>query len=259
MNDPHVEWLRYRVELGPTLSSTTDPSPKEYEVDGFVLQLEAGKLTIPIKEHHPSVESASDRVTPLLRSWELDTDLTYGPRALRFIYEDSKVIDRDPPPPGTSRPFIHLASGGLELGGSAEMSFVPGRLREFPPPPVTFRTTHDVETLWHHYESHLADKERLTDMGFYCLTVIERIGGGRARAASKFQIDFSVLQKLGELSSARGDAKTARKSMPQPKPFRRQEETWIRNVVRAFVRRVGEHAASAPLKKLSLADFPPLP
>jgi hypothetical protein len=44
MNDPHVEWLRYRIELGPAFR-VTDPSPRNYEADDYTLQLEAGKLT----------------------------------------------------------------------------------------------------------------------------------------------------------------------------------------------------------------------
>jgi len=74
-----------------------------------------------------------------------------------------------------------------------------------------------------------------------------------------FQISAPVLRKLGDLTTNRGDEKTARKYMPRPRPYHPQEETWIKDVVRALIRRVGEHAAGAPLKKLTMADFPPVP
>jgi hypothetical protein len=256
VNDPHVEWLRYRIELGPTLK-VTDPTPHTYEADGFSVQLESGRLTASLKEHHASIESARERVEPFLRSWERDSDLKYGVLALRFIREDAQVIDRDPPPPGSPRTYsVQAHAGGIALAGAAaEIAF---GMREYPPPPTTFRTTPDVETLWYHYESHMAGKERLSDMGYYCLTVIERLSGGREGAASIFAIDAKVLNRLGKLTSTRGDMRTARKSISQPQPFQPQEETWIKDVVRAMVRRVGEAAVGTPLKKLSMADFPPL-
>jgi hypothetical protein len=83
MNDPHVEWLRYRVEFGATMA-VTDPPPLDRATDHFTLRLEAGKLTVSMQEHHPSLASAQERVAPFLRSWERDNDLTHGLRALRF-------------------------------------------------------------------------------------------------------------------------------------------------------------------------------
>ncbi len=49
MNDPHVESLSYRLELGDTLS-VTDAPPLQHETDAFTLRLEAGKLTASMKE-----------------------------------------------------------------------------------------------------------------------------------------------------------------------------------------------------------------
>ena len=96
-------------------------------------------------------------------------------------------------------------------------------------------------------------------MGHFCLTLVRGLGGGNDGAASMFQISAPVLRKLGDLTTNRGDEKTARKYMPRPRPYHPQEETWIKDVVRALIRRVGEHAAGAPLKKLTMADFPPVP
>jgi hypothetical protein len=256
MNDPHVEWLRYRLELGATLA-VNDPPPLDLETDHFTLRLEAGKLTVSMKEHHSSIESTQERVAPFLRSWERDNDLTHGLRALRFVYEDCQIIDRNPPPPGSAHTILAVGVASLAMLGSA-VRLVIG-LREYPPPPPSFKTTPDVEALFYHYESYLDGKERLSDMGHFCLTLVRGLGGGNDGAADMFQISAPVLRKLGELTTDRGDEKTARKYMLQPRPYRPQEETWIKDVVRALIRRVGEHAAGGPLKKLTMADFHPLP
>ena len=258
MNDPHVEWLVYRLEVGATLTFNAPP-PLERETDGFKLLLEAGKLTVSMKEHHASIDSARSRVEPLLRSWELDNWLTYGPGSFRFLYEEGKVIDRNPPPPGSPQ-TIQVRVGSYAIVG-ADVTLVIGR-REYPPPPTNFTTSPDVETLWHRYQGYLEGKELLSSMAYFCLTVLEGLGRGREGAATKFEIDEKVLRKLGELTSTKGDEKTARKFLAPGmlRPYSPQEETWIKDVIRALIRRVGEHAAGViPLKKLSMADFPPLP
>src|SRR5215470_7154728 len=104
MNDPHVEWLRYGIQLGPTLR-VSDPSPTTYEGDGFVARSENGELKASMTSHHPTVESAREQVEPFLRSWERHCDLLYGDSALRFRWKDAEVIERDPPPGGAPRAF----------------------------------------------------------------------------------------------------------------------------------------------------------
>ena len=117
MNDPHVEWLRYRLELGRSLHFI-DPLMLEHETEHFSLQLDAEKkLKVTMKEHHASTDSARERVQPLLRAWELDNALKYGPGAFRFVFEDKGVIDRIHPvlAPGTlSWLLTRVPSGSAE-------------------------------------------------------------------------------------------------------------------------------------------------
>jgi len=96
-------------------------------------------------------------------------------------------------------------------------------------------------------------------MAYFCLTLLETRSGGRDGAAAMYEVHPEVLRKLGKLTSARGDQATGRKFLAEAQPLQPQEEQWVEDVVRALIRRVGEHAADAPLKKLSMADFPPLP
>ena len=85
----------------------------------------------------------------------------------------------------------------------------------------------------------------------------------RRAAASRYNIELSVLAKLGELTSERGDLTEARKTpvTGQPKPLSRLERKWIEAAVRMLIRRSGEYAATsgpAALPLLTMDDLPPL-
>ncbi|HEV8441415.1 MAG TPA: hypothetical protein VGT40_25275 [Methylomirabilota bacterium] len=265
MNDPHVEWLRYRLELGPALS-ITDAPPLEHETDHCRLRLDAGTLTVTMKEHHASFESAQETVDQCLRSWQVNTELTYGPGEFRFVYENGKLVDRNPPPPGS--PILVPGTGVLSLTGHAALTTGATVTRHtYPAPPTDFGVSPDVETLWYRYRGYREGKEPLPHMAYFCLTVLEWIGGGgrgrgnaREAAARTLGIDIDVLNRLGGLVSEKGDPTTARK---RPKggwqPYDPRELAWIEAVIRAAIRRTGEHAAGVIPKVLTMADFPPLP
>jgi hypothetical protein len=271
MNDPHVDSLVYRLEVGASLSFANPPA-RELETNTFKMRLDDAILTISMKEHYPSVDLARshvERVVPFLRSWELDNALRYGPDAFRFIFVNAKVVDRDPPPPGSAQTICPASGGGAVAGGAAGVCL---GLAEYPTPPSDFIVSPDVETLWYRYRMHREGKESLSAMAYFCLTLLLwRAGGpgtgragGRGKAATTFGIDKPVLDKLSYLVSGKGDEKTIRKFPPAGKPLHLQphtpqEESWINDVVKALIRRVGEHAAGAsPLKKLTMANFPQL-
>jgi len=136
-------------------------------------------------------------------------------------------------------------------------------LAEYLAPPSDFIVSPDVETLWYRYRMHREGKESLAAMAYFCLTLLQWRAGGRGKAAATFGIDKPVLDKLGYLASSKGDEKTIRKfprAAGKPlalQPHTPQEESWINDVVKTLIRRVGEHAAGAsPLKKLTMANFP---
>jgi hypothetical protein len=194
----------------------------------------------------------------------LDIALRYQPRAFQFLYEDANVIDRNPPPPGSQT--ITPLAGTITFGMSARATLSVG-WRNYPPPPMNFVASPDVETLWTRYKGYRAGSEPLPHMAYFCLTVLEGFGGGRGRgipranAADKLEIDISVLEHLGTLVSEKGDERTARK---RPKggwqTYDPKELEWIEAVIQTAIRRLGEFAAGVnPLRKLTMADFPPLP
>ncbi len=106
-------------------------------------------------------------------------------------------------------------------------------------------------------------KELLLSMAYFCLTVVEIIGApglkGRQRrevASKLFNIDVDVLNKLGALTSERGDRTTARKARPSPVPLSDREQAWIEAAIKMLVVRVGEYSSGQPLSQITMAHLP---
>ena len=112
MRDPHVENLRYRLK---TSATTTYENPPAVEVirNEFECHLDDGVLTCRMREHFPAVEEARRVVEDFLHSWEIKTELEMGRGEMWFQFEDSQIIDRDPPPPGS--PKIVRLSGTANI------------------------------------------------------------------------------------------------------------------------------------------------
>lgn len=83
------------------------------------------------------------------------------------------------------------------------------------------------------------------------------MGANRKIVARKFAIEESVLKKLSELSSTRGDLSDARKgSASSGVPLTQEERRWLDAAVWAIIRRVGARAAGTTLPQLRMNDLP---
>jgi hypothetical protein len=97
-------------------------------------------------------------------------------------------------------------------------------------------------------------------MAYFCLTVIEAKAGSRKQAAKLYRISKEVLSKLGELTSDRGDAQTARKIKQSSTltPLSSAESSWINAAVKTIIRRVGEIDLDPKLPEITMNDLPTL-
>jgi hypothetical protein len=256
MRDPHVESLLYKLQMAQNVTYD-NPSPLEIDYEEFSGCLENGVLTCQMKVHYPSIEAARRVVDPYLRTWEIYTSLNLGRGEMRFVYEDGKMIDRNPPPLGSPQVIQVEGIGSATAFGNATIHVT---RKQYPKPPKTFRTTPDFQTLWQRYEMYLDGKEPLLSMAYFCLTVIEAKAGGRPRAPAIFAIEEEVLRKLGELTSVRGDSLTARKAPRNTTiiPLADKERAWIEAVIKQLIRRVGESASGHTPFKLKMTDLPSL-
>lgn len=255
MRDPHVVELRYRLVLSGD-DEFRDPPPVERERDAFSMRLADDLLTVTMKEHHPTIESARARVEPFVQSWEISAALQYRRRQVSFEYKDADVIDRDPTPPG-----------GLQIINPSTM-VVPATLfspiltvlhREYPSPPDAFVSSPDVQLMWVRYEQYLNGKEPLPSMAYFCLTVVAPADISRKDVSGLYNISLPILNTLSKLTSTRGDGTNARKAH-NLEPLTSREEQWIREAVILLIRRLGEHAAApdTPKQMITMADLPSL-
>lgn len=249
MRSPHVKELRYRLVMRDDYHY--EAPAVQHEAAGFRARLEGETLRIEMKEHFATEEEAKTLVQPFVRAWEISAALDLGLGALGFSFEGSEILDRDPEPGIINvHDVVHI-----HLLESAKISIVS---MKYPDPPPDFAALLDVEVLWFHFEGYFAGRVPLLSMAYTILTIVERIGGGRKGAASKFNIANTVLDKLGHLCS-KGDERTARK-FPGPhqrlKPLLPTEEEWIKAVVKKIIRRVGSTAATR--HQITMSDLPKL-
>jgi hypothetical protein len=269
MRDPHVVWLEYRLQPSSHVAFE-NPPPIEHETDTFIMRLSEGVARFEMKEHYASEEEAKSVVEEFLRAWEIYTALRFGAAEMRFSFERPHVIDRKPPPPGTT--LVVALADRLTLKGEATVALTAVR-RAYPAPPTGFRVSPNVGTLWDRYQHYREGREPLPGVAYFCLTFLETMAGGppegaarkrkiseaRKKAAQKYQIDENVLGKLGDLSSTRGDARTARKVTANMTPLSPAEAAWIDSATREIIRRVGEVDAGATgLPAITMKHLPPL-
>ena len=261
MRDPHVESLRYRLKTSATTTYENPPAVKATRNE-FEYHLNDGVLTCHMREHYPTVGEARRVVGDFLHSWEIKTALELGRGEMRFQFEDSHVIDRNPPPPGS--PKIVRVSGIANITSNISGILHVTR-RKYPDPPTNFAVTPDVEILWQRYEKYLDGKKYLDgnkdllSMAYACLTFVERKADGiRKAAAELYRIDYDILDKLGDLTSTKGDAKTARKFPKKGNliPLSEKENKWIEAVIKILIRRTGELANIQSAQTITMTDLP---
>jgi hypothetical protein len=273
MKDPHVVSLEYKLETDDTLKFD-NPEPRGYDAASFTVRLSDGVLTATMKDHFATQEEAVEVVRPFLIAWELHHALEHGRREFRFKFMRSNIIDRKPTP-GALDDVVLTSTGLVAAAGFAPTLTVTRRHYPEPPPP-DFVASPNVETLWDRYENYLLGREYLPAMGYFCLSVVETLYGPtpssgkapprktsqkRTRTATALNIEVAVFEKLGELTTERGDATMARKQ-EQGKPFRPlsgHEAAWVQAALRAITRRVAVKAAGVALpSRLSMRDLPQL-
>jgi hypothetical protein len=255
MNDPHVVRLKYKLVTGDSVSYNSPP-PLVFSTPGFDLKLENGVLTVEMKEHHATVGSAIERLRPTLRAWEIQVGLVEGRDALKFEFDESEVVDRNPPSPGSG---IEITAGTSEVMAISDSLKVRVGRSQYPTPPTSFKASPLVELMWSRLQQYLDGKELLPSMAYFCLTTIEAQAPGtnkRKNASVKYKIDELVLSKLGELTSGVGDELSARK-FETKRPHTPAELDWILKAVKLLITRVGEYDfdPAAPLKQITLADL----
>lgn len=256
MNDPHVKSLHYRV-IHSAYVDYEKAKPLIIEEDYFIVKINPQEAIFEMKAHFKTREAARELVESYLRRWELLIGLDHDPGDLNFSFQHAEVIDRNP----TDTNTIFINPHSLYHSQTIMDAILHVSREAFPPPPRKFALSPDVEIMYTRYRAYREGKENLLSMAYMCLTILEASAGSRDYAAKKYAIAKTVLNKLGELCSEKGAPHEARKYPNKNgtfKPISDPEKEWITQVIKAFIRRLGEYAhdQTAILTQLTMSNFP---
>ena len=253
MNDPRVVALHYRIEREDSVNYS-NAEPVDHEEEGFRIRIEEGRACFVMKDDHPTVDSALEAVNSYIRNWELDAALTSKPNEFKLKYVRSEIVDRKPTP-GEHRVSADPVFWEFTISGP---TVTKGRPYPKPPVGVSLELNDDVLLMLGRYEDLCNNRDKLTNVAYFCLTKLEELAGDRKMAAEKFAIGKKVLTKVGKLTDSKGGRAIARKAKGVCKELTPGETRFLENAVKVFIRRVAEEAQSpaGPFRKISKRDFP---
>ncbi len=233
MRDPHVQTIHYEITSGEHISYR-DPAPLSFSNHLGTFEVAESKLRVTPAERFADEVGAREAIEPFLRAWEIDTDLKSNVGMIRFKFDRIDVVDRDPPPPGTSQ-VIHAQAGSYMLVGSTATLHL--TCSKYPDPPNAFRATPEVQHAYRRWLGYRSGREPLPAMAYFVLTVLESAAGGRPAAALAYQIQPAVLGTLGRLTSTKGDESIARKAgaQNQYQDLSDREKQWVEEAVRRVI------------------------
>ena len=110
--------------------------------------------------------------------------------------------------------------------------------------------------MFHRYLGHIQGREPLSAMAYFCLTVLEQMGGGRSVAAVRFGISKKVLRRISKLSTNKGGP-SARKAIGSNAPHTPEEERFLKSAIQTLIRMAAEveFGPDPEREKITLADI----
>ena len=261
MNDPHVVALIYRVEHG---NSVNYREAKSFirEEPAFCLEVKDNQARFKLTEHYATEEDAQNAIRDYIDDWEFDACLEHDPDYFRLKFDRAQIEDRNPPPP---RPGVKNIAATFRAGAPTVSIALTKVALSYPAPSsgVNFRDP-NVQTMYQRYMGYCRGNEPLASMAYFCLSVLEHSTGqkekGRRKAAAQeYQINPSVLDKIGKLSSEKGGL-VARKGVGVDNDFTSQERTFLEQAIKRIIRRAAEkaHGPDKVLPQILLSDLPTL-
>ena len=255
MNEPRVESLSYAVSSAAH-TQYKNPKPQDFHTALGRFLLVDGRLTFWPDENFGSVEDARAAVEPYLRDWEIHAALKFEHGVIQFRFDSGQVVDLRPVGPG-----LIAISSAVSSVTFADAALAIATKGTYPDPPTDFRSTTEVELAVRRWWNYKAGLEPLPGAAYLIYTILAPTEGrNKDEAAALFAIDKEVLRKLSELSSKRGDESSVRKvdNIARLNPLSDTERAWLEAAIVRIIRRLGEHAAGAPLSQIAMADLPAL-
>ena len=238
MNDPHVVALLYRVHHHDHVDYSR-AEPLTFETADFHVEVKNQKARFELKQHYATKEDPLELIEPFIQNWEFVSSLSREPNCFRLEYDGVEMIDRRPNPG-----VVH----GTGTHARVKVSGRPGKgkayANAFPAPRSGINSAHkDVVVLFDRYKRYKAGKEPLTSFAYYCCTEIEQHGGGRKKAAERYNVSINVLGEITRLSSKKGGTE-ARKAEGAGSPLTKSERDFLEQAMVRLIVRVAEYHAT---------------
>ena len=258
MNDPHVVALIYRVEHGNSVDYG-EAQPLIREESAFRVEVKDNQARFELKDHYATEEDARNAIKDYNDDWECHACLEHGLDYFRLLFDEAEIVDRNPT---SGVRHLGVTFAPLTVGPiSATLTVV---VPNYPAPPseVNFKDS-NVKRMYQRYMEYRQGTEKLPGMAQFCLTVLEDSTGmkknRRPAAAQKYQIDLSVLKKIGALADGKGGS-SARKAKGVKEDFTNEEHAFLEQAIQRIIRRAAEkaHNSKKEFPQISLSDLPPI-
>jgi hypothetical protein len=254
MTDLHVSTLYFKISSEGRIEYR-NPKPMYFENNLGCFDLSEEELKITPCEHFQDQQSALHAVEPFLKSWEIESDLTSNIGTIRFKFERSEIIERDPPKPSETIIGQFHSNSVTVMGCDGTITSVRST---YPDPPSNFDTSQNIEIAYRRWLGFKEGKESLQSMAYFVLTILQQNFNGNKKAAGAYNIEIAVLKKIGELSSTRGDATTARKVSASFMQLSSVEMQWLEESVKKLICQMGIYVSGSTPSKLKMEGLPKL-
>ena len=260
MNDPHVVALLYSIEHDRSVDYS-EAGRIEHEEESFRVTIEDKVVRFELKDHCAREDAAREAVESYIRCWELETALRGRPGQFNLRFDRAEIVDRNPPPrtPGV------VSLSALPIRATVSISKASATVttpKPYPSPPsgVTLDPYDpDAMTMFYRFKGYLENKEPLTGMAYFCLTMlVGHLCNDRRAAARPYGIDKNVLGMIGDLTANKGGRGIARKASGIGSDLARDESCFLEEAVKAIIFRVAEiaHDPEKRRPKITLSDLP---
>ena len=257
MNKPQVESLIYKVIFSKDVDYDKAP-PLKVETNHFICTIDQGKAAFEMKTHFQKEVEAKKVTDDFLKMCTVYWNTLNYLNEITFSFQKAKIIDLEPEKSNS----VNL-SANITMHLSCEADIHISRAK-FPSVPQDFTLSPDIETIFNRYKGYLDNREKLTSMAFFCLTVLEQGHGRKERIKieKKYQIELAVLNKWGELVSEKGSETEARKAIKNNAftPLTNKEQKWLLDLIKKIIIRLGNYTynPSQTFPKITLNDLPDL-
>ncbi len=221
--------LHYELLHGPGVDYSR-VKPKDVDLEEFSARIRDKHVTFVMKRECETEQAARDVVDGYIQAWQYQAVIQIGTDALTLRFEYAEETDSPRIRPCFFRFTTPMATGTV----------FPAQYPDLPSWPLSG----DAKSMADRYIGYCEGKEPLPSMTYFCLTVLESqvrsTTHRRTKAARRFDIAETVLDRVGELSSTMG-GKDARKAS-ENRALSEQEKQFLEQAVRTMIHRVAQVA-----------------